>query len=76
MLYDSGKGTVADLKKAVELFYKANAIDPSYHSENMAMALDDLKDADPNAAKAYDKGEETTNNAPGQAQTTNSPDNP
>ncbi|HVM31958.1 MAG TPA: tetratricopeptide repeat protein [bacterium] len=70
VLYDSGKGTLADLKKAVDVFYRANAIDPSYHSENMTMALDDLKDADPSAAAAYDKGDENAN----PPQTTDSPD--
>jgi tetratricopeptide (TPR) repeat protein len=74
VLYDSGKGTTADLKKAVDVFYKANAIDPSYHSENMTMALDELKDIDPDAAKAYDKGEETANDGSSQPQTTDSPD--
>ncbi|MGH7739433.1 MAG: hypothetical protein ACREL1_04730, partial [bacterium] len=63
VLYDSGKGTEADLKKSVDAFYKANAIDPSYHPENMTMALDELKDVDPDAAKAYDKGEDTSDDA-------------
>jgi tetratricopeptide (TPR) repeat protein len=74
VLYDSGRGTVADLKKSVDVFYRANAIDPSYHSENMTMALDELKDLDPDAAKAYDKGEESANDGSSQPQTTDSPD--
>jgi tetratricopeptide (TPR) repeat protein len=72
VLYDSGKGTVADLKKAVETFYKANAIDSSYHQENLTMALNELKEADPDAAQAYDKGEDKA--ADDQSQTKDSPD--
>ncbi len=53
VLYDSGKGKTEDLKKAVDAFYKANAIDASFHSENLKMALDELKEVDPEAAKAY-----------------------
>ena len=53
VLYDSGKGKVDDLKKAVDAFYKANAIDASFHSDNLKMALDELKEVDPEGAKAY-----------------------
>jgi len=53
VLYDSGKGGAADLKKSVDAFYQMNSIDPSYHGENLKMALDELKDADPDAAKSY-----------------------
>jgi tetratricopeptide (TPR) repeat protein len=53
VLYDSGKGSKENLKKAVDAYYKANALDPSYHSENIKMALDELKEIDPEAAKAY-----------------------
>jgi tetratricopeptide (TPR) repeat protein len=53
VVYDSGKGGEADLKKAVDAFYKANSIDASYHAENMKMALDELKEVDAEAAKAY-----------------------
>ena len=53
VLYDSGKGKDEDLKKAVDAFYKANAIDASFHAENLKMALDELKEVDPEAAKAY-----------------------
>jgi len=53
VLYDSGRGTEGDLKKSVDAFYKANSLDASFHSENLKMALDELKEADPEAAKAY-----------------------
>jgi tetratricopeptide (TPR) repeat protein len=53
VLYDSGKGGVADLKEAVDAFYKSNSIDPSYHAEMMRMALDELREVDAEAAKAY-----------------------
>ncbi|HUO58143.1 MAG TPA: tetratricopeptide repeat protein [bacterium] len=59
-VYDSGKGTADDLKKAVDAFYKANSIDASFHSENIAMALSELKEVDPEAAKAYVIKEEPT----------------
>jgi len=53
VLYDSGKGGAADLKKSVDAFYQMNALDPSYHGENLKMALDELKEVDPEAAKSY-----------------------
>ncbi len=60
--YDSGKGNADDLKKSVNAFYKANAVDPSFHNENLKMALEELKGVDSEAAKAYaikeDKDEE------------------
>jgi len=60
VLYASGKGDEADLKKAVEAFYKMNSMDPSYHGESMKMALDELKEVDPDSAKAYTIKDETT----------------
>jgi tetratricopeptide (TPR) repeat protein len=61
VLYDSGKGTVSDLKKAADVFYKGNAVDPSYHVDNLKMAVEELKEVDPESAKAYtikeDKGD-------------------
>ncbi len=53
VLYQSGSAGDAGLKKAVDAFYQMNSIDPSYHVENLKMALDELKDVDPEAAKAY-----------------------
>ena len=53
VIYDSGKGKGDELNKAVDAFYKANSIDSSYHAENMKMALDELKEVNPEAAKAY-----------------------
>ena len=52
-LYVSGKGGEAELKKAVESFYKMNSLDPSYHGESLKMALEELKEVDPGTAKAY-----------------------
>ena len=56
--YDSGKGTVEDLKKAVENFQKANEIDASFHKENLTMALEELQQVDAEAAKAYASNKE------------------
>jgi tetratricopeptide (TPR) repeat protein len=58
MLFDSGKGTPADLKKAVDCFYRGNSLDPSFHKENLTMALEKLREVDPQAAKAYNLGKE------------------
>lgn len=52
-IYDSGKGKGDELKNAVDAFYKMNAIDASYHHDNLELALDELKEVDPDAAKAY-----------------------
>jgi tetratricopeptide (TPR) repeat protein len=52
-LYDAGLGDTATLKQAVDAFYKSNGMDASYHGDNLRMALDELKDADPEAAKPY-----------------------
>ena len=59
-VYDSGKGKGDELKKSVDAFYKMNSIDASYHHENMEMALDELKEVDPDAAKAYTVKEDST----------------
>jgi tetratricopeptide (TPR) repeat protein len=53
ILYDSGKGGKSELKKAVDAFYLVNSIDPSYQSDNLKTALNELKEVDPEAAKAY-----------------------
>jgi tetratricopeptide (TPR) repeat protein len=60
VLYYSGKGKEDDLKKAVDAFYQMNSIDPSYHNENLATALDELKEVNPEAAKAYSVKDEST----------------
>lgn len=59
-VYDSGKGKGGELKKAVEAFYKMNSIDPSYHHDNLEMALDELKEVDPDSAKVYTVKDETS----------------
>jgi tetratricopeptide (TPR) repeat protein len=59
-VYDSGKGKGDELKKSVDAFYKMNSIDASYHHENMEMALDELKEVDPDAAKAYTVKDDST----------------
>jgi tetratricopeptide (TPR) repeat protein len=53
ILYDSGKGGKSELKKAVDAFYLVNSIDPAYQSDNLKTALNELKEVDPEAAKAY-----------------------
>lgn len=53
VLYQAGKGEESELKKAVDAFYKMNSVDPSYHGDNLKMALDELKEVDPEATKAY-----------------------
>jgi tetratricopeptide (TPR) repeat protein len=60
ILYQSGKGEEPELKKAVEAFYQMNSADPSYHGDNLKMALDELKEVDPDAAKAYTVKDEST----------------
>lgn len=61
--YDSGKGDEETLKKAVDAFYKANAIDPSFHKDNLVMALSELKEVDPDAAKQYSSSTEKSEEA-------------
>lgn len=56
--YDSGRGKLEDLKKSVDTYYRVNGMDPSYHGEMFKMALDELKDVDPESAKAYSAKEE------------------
>jgi tetratricopeptide (TPR) repeat protein len=51
--YDSGKGKVPALKKAVDTYYKLNSMDSSFHTDMLKMALDELKEADPEATKSY-----------------------
>jgi tetratricopeptide (TPR) repeat protein len=58
VLYDSGQGGVEALKAALDTFVKVNSIDPSYRKDNLDMALDELRQVDPEAAKAYDKTDE------------------
>jgi tetratricopeptide (TPR) repeat protein len=53
-LYDAGLSDVSALKQAVAAFYKSNGMDASYHGDNLRMALNELKEADPNSAKPYD----------------------
>lgn len=54
MFWDSGRGTVEDLKKAVALFYQVNEWDPTYRPGNFRMALETLREAAPEAAKEYE----------------------
>ena len=65
-LYDAGLADTAVLKQAVDAFYKSNGMDASYHGENLRMALNELKEADPESAKPYDskKDPETGEAAP------------
>ncbi len=52
-VYDSGKGTVEDLKKAVDIYYRVNSMDSTFHNEMLKMALDELKEVDPATASKY-----------------------
>jgi tetratricopeptide (TPR) repeat protein len=65
-LYDAGLSDTTTLKQAVDAFYKSNGMDASYHGENLRMALNELKEADPALAKPYDskKDPETGEAAP------------
>lgn len=65
VLYDSGRGKAADLVKAVAAFYKVNSIDPSYHTAMFRMALEELRQVDPEAAKAYSVQEESPSEGAG-----------
>ncbi len=60
ILYQSGKGEEPELKKAVDAFYRMNSADPSYHGDNLKMVLEELKDIDPDAAKAYTVKDESS----------------
>ena len=62
-IYDSGKGKGEELQKAVDAFYKMNSIDPSYHHDNLEIALEELKEVDPDAAKAYTVKEENASDS-------------
>jgi tetratricopeptide (TPR) repeat protein len=53
VVYDSGKGTVEDLKKSVDIYYRVNSIDSTFHNDMFKMVLDELKDIDPAAASQY-----------------------
>ncbi len=64
--YDSGKGKEESLKKAVEAYYQVNALDPSFHNDMLKMALDELREVDPEAAKAYSAKDDS---APGAEKT-------
>jgi len=59
VLYDSGQGGIEALKAALAAFEKVNGIDASYRADNLEMALNELRQVDPEAAKAYDKEDET-----------------
>ncbi len=53
-LYDAGLGDASNLKQSVDAFFKANSMDPSYRGENLKMALDELREVEPEAAKPYE----------------------
>lgn len=58
--YDSGKGTAEDLKKAVDIYYRVNSMDSTFHNEMLKMALDELKEVDPVSAGNYTTVEDTS----------------
>jgi tetratricopeptide (TPR) repeat protein len=53
-LYDAGLGDASTLKQAVDAFFRSNGMDASYHGANLRMALAELKETDPEAAKPFD----------------------
>lgn len=53
VVYDSGKGTVEDLKKSVDIYYRVNSIDSTFHNDMFKMVLEELKDIDPISASQY-----------------------
>jgi tetratricopeptide (TPR) repeat protein len=59
VVYDSGKGTVGDLKKSVDIYYRVNSMDSTFHNEMFKMALDELKEIDPTSAGQYTVSDDT-----------------
>jgi tetratricopeptide (TPR) repeat protein len=63
-VYDSGKGTIEDLKKAVDIYYRVNSMDSTFHNEMFKMALEELKEVDPATAGQYTSVDETADGKP------------
>jgi len=59
-VYDSGKGTVDDLKKAADTYYRVNSQDSTFHNEMLKMVLEELKEVDPAIASQYAVTEDST----------------
>jgi tetratricopeptide (TPR) repeat protein len=53
VVYDSGKGTIEDLKKATDAYYRVNSQDSTFHNEMFKMVLEELKEVDPASASQY-----------------------
>jgi tetratricopeptide (TPR) repeat protein len=60
VVYDSGKGTVEDLKKSADIYYRVNAIDSTFHNDMFKVVLDELKEVEPASASQYTVGEDTS----------------
>jgi tetratricopeptide (TPR) repeat protein len=60
VVYDSGKGTVDDLKKSADIYYRVNSIDSTFHNDMFKMVLDELKEVDPASASQYTVGDDTS----------------
>src|SRR5665213_1986120 len=60
VVYDSGKGTVEDLKKSTDIYYRVNAIDSTFHNDMFKVVLDELKEVDPSSASQYTVGEDAS----------------
>ncbi|HTA76025.1 MAG TPA: tetratricopeptide repeat protein [bacterium] len=59
VVYDSGKGTVEDLKKATDTYYRVNSKDSTFHNEMLKMVLEELKEVDPASASQYTVSEDS-----------------
>ena len=59
-VYDSGKGTIDDLKKAADAYYRVNSQDSTFHNEMLKMVLEELKEVDPATAGQYNVTEDST----------------
>ena len=60
VVYDSGKGTVEDLKKSADIYYRVNSIDSTFHNDMFKVVLDELKEVDPASASQYTVGDDTS----------------
>jgi tetratricopeptide (TPR) repeat protein len=60
VVYDSGKGTIEDLKKATDAYYRVNSKDSTFHNEMLKMVLEELKEVDPASASQYTVTEDSS----------------
>jgi tetratricopeptide (TPR) repeat protein len=60
VVYDSGKGTVDDLKKSVDIYYRVNSMDSTFDNDMFQMVLNELKEIDPVLASQYTVDDDTS----------------